>query len=208
MNIKEFINNTAPNKDDYLIEIISNNILNFYTIPERAYHNIDHVNECLKEFDNKPKDNLNDAQQNIIRYSLLYHDCIHFPKFKNNEIFSSNIAYVNLITLGFDDNFASQVCNAIRFTCHKCSTDYKIYQIVMDIDLSILGKDPEIFTGYENLIKLEYDFVNMEDYKKGRIKVLNSFLSKKHIYHTSYYRDKYEKQAIKNITELIRNLNK
>ena len=76
-------------------------------------------------------------------------------------------------------------------------------QLILDIDLSILGQLPELFETYEKRIRLEYSWVSAEDYKIGRAKVLNSFLDRPLIYNTDRFVKLYEHQAIENIIKAL-----
>jgi predicted metal-dependent HD superfamily phosphohydrolase len=68
-----------------------------------------------------------------------------------------------------------------------------------DADLSILGKDNDVYTNYCQQIRKEYKYYPDIIYKPGRQKVLNHFLGMKHIYKTPYFQDLYEEKARKNL---------
>ena len=72
-----------------------------------------------------------------------------------------------------------------------------------DIDLAILGQSPDLFGAYDRGIREEYSWVPEDDYRKGRIAVLQSFLERKSIYSTDYFRSEYEEKARKNLCRAI-----
>ena len=73
----------------------------------------------------------------------------------------------------------------------------------MDIDLSILGRAPDVFEKYEADIRQEYRWVPSVIYNRKRADVLDSFLQRERIYLTQPFFDKYEKPARENIEKSI-----
>jgi predicted metal-dependent HD superfamily phosphohydrolase len=79
--------------------------------------------------------------------------------------------------------------------------------LLVDIDLSILGRSEYVFHNYECQIWREYEkVVPREQFRIGRAKVLESFLSRPVIYNTEFFRAKYEEQARKNLTRSLERL--
>ena len=76
----------------------------------------------------------------------------------------------------------------------------------MDADLAILGADDDLYNLYTRQIRKEYKFYPDLLYKPGRRKVLQHFLQMDSIYKTSYFKDKYEWQARKNIKRELMDL--
>ena len=76
----------------------------------------------------------------------------------------------------------------------------------LDMDLSILGAAPEVFTAYEAAIRKEYAFVPAADYRQGRSAILKSFLAREQLYFTAYFRDRLEPQARQNLQQSLARL--
>jgi predicted metal-dependent HD superfamily phosphohydrolase len=76
----------------------------------------------------------------------------------------------------------------------------------VDIDLSILGQPPERFWEYESQIRREYEWVPENVFTEKRAEILQQFLSRKTIYGTSYFFEKYERQARINLAASIQKL--
>jgi predicted metal-dependent HD superfamily phosphohydrolase len=89
-------------------------------------------------------------------------------------------------------------------------------KVIHDLDLAILGSDPEEYEKYEKLIRKEYSFVEDKVFAQGRLQVLEQFVKKngsetdhkKTLYLTQYFQDHYEKKAIDNILREMDNIRK
>ena len=174
-----------------------------YSQPGRRYHNLDHVKQCLDELEQWEE--LNILPNRDIEFALWYHDAIYCTdNTRDNERESALLAYQVTQSEEFEHKIESNIADLIIATRHDGNGHNSAYDIIADIDLSILGKKPEIFHKYCDNIRKEYAQYSDNDYKTGRIKVLNKFLNKERIYNTTYFHTKYEKQARKNITKEIK----
>jgi predicted metal-dependent HD superfamily phosphohydrolase len=68
-----------------------------------------------------------------------------------------------------------------------------------DADLSILGSSPDVYQLYSQQVRQEYSIYPDLLYKAGRKKMLLHFLEMEHIYKTSFFRNKYETTARRNL---------
>jgi predicted metal-dependent HD superfamily phosphohydrolase len=78
--------------------------------------------------------------------------------------------------------------------------------LVLDIDLSILAADEAAFDEYDRSIRAEYQWVPESSYRQARAEILESFIQRKHIYHTALYRKRYESSARRNIERALARL--
>jgi len=184
------------------IEYIEKALINLYKYPKREYHNWGHIEVCLHELDAVNLPGI-DEFKDLIAIAIYYHDCIYDPENKDNEERSAERAFMDLLALGFLPQYAQWVYDHIMLTTHKKHSVYISGQLLMDIDLSILGKDTQTFQAYEEGIRQEYNFVSEDIYNLNRVKFLRSLLEKDIIYQTEYFRDRYEKSAKENITNCI-----
>ena len=76
-------------------------------------------------------------------------------------------------------------------------------QILVDMDLAILGRPEPEFDEYERQIRSEYAWVPDELFAKGRTSILKSFLARPCIYTTDAFRTKYENSARENLARSI-----
>lgn len=186
-----------------------------YNEPHRHYHNVDHVIHCLKEFQEARHLAEN---PNVVEFSLFEHDVIYDPRDVNggNEGLSAELAVEHCRELGFPEVFAEKVSKFVRATAHL-STNHvygsnRDIDLILDIDLAILGQSEEIFEEYNKGIEKEYSWVKEkygeEFYRERRAKVLEKFLKKKPLYLTDHFRDKYEEKAKENLHMKVTELTK
>ncbi|XP_014257749.1 uncharacterized protein LOC106671364 isoform X2 [Cimex lectularius] len=69
----------------------------------------------------------------------------------------------------------------------------------LDLDMVILGSEPDVYAEYWDKEREEYDFLPVDMYNSLRVKVLRTFLLIPNIFATKEFRDKYEENARKNI---------
>jgi len=167
-------------------------IHSLYQEEHRAYHNLDHVADCLKKLDEWPTQVPN---RNAVELALWLHDIVYDTKRTDNESTSAGLAKHYLE----DHPLSEDVFELILATRHHAAQMTEAEYILCDIDLSILGSSPETYKTYSDAIKHEYSWVPEDMFLQSRIKVLQSFVEREFIYYTSHYRKKVESAARTNI---------
>ena len=76
-------------------------------------------------------------------------------------------------------------------------------QLIVDIDLAILGQYDAVYRQFERNVRREYFFVRWPRYVAGRSAVLQGFLDRPHIYGTDYFAQRYEAQARANLQQAL-----
>ncbi len=170
-----------------------------YTEPHRAYHNLKHIDHCLRELDEVRALSSNAA---LIELAIWFHDVIYDPRSKENEEQSAQIAS-NVLTAAKLDGMIKPLCNLILATKHNRHATDPDQQILIDIDLSILGQPSPAFSEYEKSIRQEYSWVPENDFRTARAKILRSFLDRTTIFSTATFQKKYESTARKNLENSI-----
>jgi predicted metal-dependent HD superfamily phosphohydrolase len=74
------------------------------------------------------------------------------------------------------------------------------------VDLSIPGREAEVFWRYEGDIRKEYAWVPEDLFRRERVKILRGFLDRPQIYYHQEYREKFETQARSNLEQAIARL--
>jgi predicted metal-dependent HD superfamily phosphohydrolase len=174
-------------------------IIDQYGSNERAYHNLGHIKQCLQELDGA-RDLADNAD--AIEMAIWFHDLVYDTKQKDNEEKSAE-EFFNKTELLLPEEFRKKVVDLIFATKHQELPEDLDSQIMVDIDLTILGQPEEKFNEYENKIREEYSWVSQEDFLSGRKKVLESFLARQKIYLTDFFRSKYEAEARTNLNRSV-----
>ena len=175
-----------------------------YSEKSRFYHNLIHVKSLLNLFES-----LEDKIQNrnAVRFAIWFHDVIYNSRRNDNEAESARLASETLVKLDVNTETIEFVGDLILDTKshsgRNLSYDAKLF---LDMDLAILGTSEAIYKEYSKAIRTEYSWVSESTYRKGRKKVLKSFIERKRIYFTDEMKIRYEGQARKNISSEIRSL--
>lgn len=170
-----------------------------------AYHNLTHIAGCLNFFN---QNCARVANARAVAVALWYHDVVYHPQRKDNERQSALYAQVHLVKLGYKagDTFVSDVERLIMATTHAGGLTARDEQLIADIDLVILGTHPEKYQEYSRAIRLEYIHVPEDDYRAGRVKVLQKFLDRPQIYYGDIFRMSFEDSARKNLKNEVKAL--
>jgi len=176
-----------------------------YAEPHRAYHNTVHLQDCLTQFDSV-RASANQPDQ--LEMALWFHDAIYNPHAADNEAQSAAWAIQALTQGGIALTLAEQVAEFILATQHQAlpqedGTKLGDAQLMVDVDLSILGRDPAIFDDYDRQIRLEYHWVPEKQFCERRAQLLTGFLCRPVIYQTEHFYNRYEAQAKQNLTRAI-----
>ena len=170
-----------------------------YCDPPRAYHNLNHISDCLDQLDQFVTPS---PDQQALEFAIWYHDLIYDSKAADNETRSATEAERFLVGLPM----VSQVVGLILATRHLASDLSEDCQRMVDIDLSILGRSEEIYDRYASAIRNEYNWVPHEAYIQGRSEVLRGFLDRASIYSTPAFQVLYEDAARLNLQRELENL--
>ncbi|CAK8718812.1 Putative metal-dependent phosphohydrolase, HD superfamily [Candidatus Electrothrix aarhusensis] len=166
-----------------------------YTEPGRYYHTDKHVGECLAHLQPLRHQATRPAE---IEVALWFHDAVYDTRRTDNEEQSAEWAVKFLESSKVDPVVRDRVSRLIMVT--KTHDPYDADTALMtDIDLSILGAQPHMFEQYDTDIRREYSWIPGEQFRRGRIQVLNNFLERAEIYKTSYFLANYEQQARLNL---------
>ncbi|MBI2922085.1 MAG: hypothetical protein HYY18_13450 [Planctomycetes bacterium] len=79
---------------------------------------------------------------------------------------------------------------------------------LVDIDLGILGADPEAYRRYETAIRREYRLVPGLLFRRKRAELLEGFLARPRLYLTDHFHARLEAPARRNLADAVRQLRK
>lgn len=174
-----------------------------YVSKKRHYHTLQHLEACYQQL---VPVLTNFKSKEALLFALAFHDYIYKIPGNHNEELSAEAAIAFLKRYSVASAHLEWIDSAIRKTkTHDYSHDESI-NLFTDADMAILGAEASIYIRYKHAVRKEYALYPDFLYKPGRKKVLQAFLEKPRIYHTSYFYDKFEKQARSNIAAEIATL--
>ncbi len=187
-------------------------LISAYTNPGRQYHNFKHIARTLKDFHEhgflntyqpKPRPMVEMEFPIAMELAIWFHDVHYVPNDPLNEQKSADIAANWLF--GLPKNVIARVKELILATRHTVPIDPadKEAAFIIDLDLSILGKDEDIFDEYDSGIRHEFSKFSDLTYARGRIDFLNTILARERIFTHDYFFREYEEKARANITRTI-----
>ena len=182
-------------------------LMTAWSEPHRHYHDQRHLRECLALWMRWRK---HCERSGEVAIALWFLDAIYDPQDGSNELNSAAWAARALVRAGVDSDTAQCVHDLVMATQHDAppalgaSPDA---QLLMDIDLSILGSAPERFERYEQDLHKEYVKEYVKEYARvprfryhrARAQVLQSFLDRPRLYHGEAARALLQSQARLNL---------
>ncbi|WP_028008709.1 HD domain-containing protein [Solimonas flava] len=171
-----------------------------YSEPHRHYHTVQHLTECLALLEAVEDQADRPAE---VAIALWFHDAVYQPKRHDNEQKSADWASRSILAAGIDHSVADRIHGLILATRHNAAATGRDAQVLVDIDLAILGASPERFAEYEAQVRKEYAWAIGPLYRRGRRKVLEEFMARPTIYSTESFRSTREAQARINISRSL-----
>jgi predicted metal-dependent HD superfamily phosphohydrolase len=175
-----------------------------YDEPHRAYHSASHVLACLRLLDDPEVKALAASLPEVLA-AIWFHDAVYDPRARDNEEASARLASEVLGRAGVAPEAIARIAAHVRATKDHVATSPDA-QLVIDVDLSILGESPEVYARFEDAIRREYAWVPPADYAAGRAAVLGQFLARAAVYGTPLFRARYEARARENVAAAIAKL--
>ncbi len=174
-----------------------------YSESHRHYHTGDHIIDCLSKLDSVIELAENAAE---VEFAIWFHDAIYKPYASDNELKSADWAKRFLESSSSNKINAENVHRHIMATLHNAPANNSDSNLLVDIDLSILGSESDIYQSFETSVKKEYKWVPNFIYRKKRRAILLSFLERDTIYSNNYFQEKYEKKARRNLKAAVASL--
>lgn len=178
-------------------------LLAAYAQPERHYHNLQHIAECLRELESTRS--ISTASR-FIAAALWFHDAIYDPRSPTNEEDSAALAIECLTAAQIDPAAITRIRDLILCTKRHDPAGIPDAALLIDIDLAILGQPPPRFWDYEAAIRAEYAWVPWATYAEKRAAILTHFLHRPAIYRTESFQTRYEAPARANLTAALARL--
>lgn len=170
--------------------------LRAYAEPHRAYHTRQHLTECL---------NLLDQARHLcthgeeIAAALWFHDAIYQPRRNDNEARSGEWLTQVATEVGVAPQRIARLSALVMATRHQAIPHDHDAQVLVDIDLAILGAPLQRFEEYEGQVRQEYRWVPWFLYRRKRAAILAGFLNRSRIYSTEPFFKQFEDTARDNL---------
>lgn len=168
----------------------------------RRYHTLAHLAACLVEFDGARHLAQSPAE---VELALWYHDAVYRTWRTDNEALSAEWAH-RFVKAAAGEEAADRVRDLVLATAHQAHSPVEDAALVVDIDLSILGKPAAEFDEFERNVRREYWWVPRRRFAHARGRILGAFLERPCIYHWPEFRDRYESAARSNLQRAMRAL--
>jgi predicted metal-dependent HD superfamily phosphohydrolase len=175
----------------------------YYSETHRKYHNSTHIIDCLQQW---RVCEVAASHPDEVELALWFHDAIYDLRANDNELKSAQMAGEFLRQQNSVESTVARVEANIVATMHQASPDKLDQQIVVDVDLSILGRAAAEYDQFEDRIRDEYSWVPHDVFCQKRSEILQSFLDRDRIYSTPWFTDRYESQARNNLARAIATL--
>ena len=175
-------------------------LLHAYSEPQRKYHTLQHLGECLALFELHRRFAMEPGE---VELALWFHDAVYDVHAGDNEARSADWAAQALRSGAVAERRIEHVRSHILATRHDAVPSGPDQQLVIDIDLAILGASSERYAEYEQQVRDEYDWVPVHLFRIKRKALLQEFLRRPRIYGTDAIFARREKAARANLKASI-----
>jgi predicted metal-dependent HD superfamily phosphohydrolase len=175
--------------------------------PHRHYHSLRHLQECLQLLERWGRDMI---ARHEIGIALWFHDAVYDPRRDDNEDRSARWAVTVLRDLGVPEDIRRRVGKLIRATrylspiANAQADRFDGLDLMLDIDLAILGADRARFEEYERQVRLEHPHVPDEAFARARADFVEALLGTSPLFRTELARAELEARARDNLQRSLR----
>ncbi|CAA9429455.1 MAG: COG4339 metal-dependent phosphohydrolase, HD superfamily [uncultured Ramlibacter sp.] len=180
-----------------------NQLVAAYSEPHRHYHTLQHLRECLAHAEATAMLARRPAE---VTLALWFHDAVYDPRRSDNEERSAEWARSSVLAARCDAQVAQRVGAMVLATQRHNGGDDPDTQLLLDIDLSILGAASPRFDEYERQVRAEYAHVADDAFRIGRSRLLAALLDRDRIYQTKAFHDALEARARENLSRSLQKL--
>jgi predicted metal-dependent HD superfamily phosphohydrolase len=174
-----------------------------YAEPRRRYHTARHLDECFATLASIRARVSRPAE---VELALWFHDAIYDPKRGDNEARSAEWARAVLASAGTGADVGERVAALILATRHDATPSGADAEVLVDVDLAILGAAPARFDEYERQVREEYDWMPPPIFARKRRAILERLLARPRLYATAQMQEAYEHRARSNLARSLERL--
>lgn len=181
-------------------QALFNQLIASYSERHRHYHTLQHLRECLQSLEAARTLAQRPAE---VELALWFHDAVYDVHRDDNEERSAEWAAMAVRNAGLQDAVAQRVHALVMATKHKALPAGIDAQVLVDVDLAILGAAEARFDESDMQIRREYAHVPEATFREGRCRVLRSFLERPRLYATEAFHQALEERARRNLARAI-----
>jgi len=177
-------------------------LLDAWNEPQRHYHTLRHLHDCLASFEIEPAMAMTEHPAEV-EIALWFHDAVYDPRAADNEQRSADWATQALSEASVDAAALVRVHALVMATRHAVEPEGRDAEVLVDIDLAILGAGRERFDEYEVEVREEYAWVPGPVFRHKRRQILAEFLARPRIYATPLFAERLEAAARDNLAHAL-----
>jgi predicted metal-dependent HD superfamily phosphohydrolase len=204
--------------DDHYHDDWFNRLYRQHNEAGRFYHTSVHLKEILEYLELlalEQQTNLGvpTATTTEIRFATFFHDAVYNPQSSRNEqdsakLFQEFCKQAKIIPESTKNTVVRLILatekHQVLLANDDDVDDESLQQLFLDLDMAVLGKQPEAYLAYAALIRKEYAFVPREVYCEKRAAILESFLERRRIYLSELlFHEAFEATARRNLQSEI-----
>jgi predicted metal-dependent HD superfamily phosphohydrolase len=180
----------------------SETFIKHYTELQRHYHTLEHVGAMIRSLD-ECRDLICDKSAVVL--AIFFHDIVYDPRGKDNEAESVKVFEDFAGSLGLAEPMTKRVTELIERTITHtlpCGEDGRVdedMKLFLDFDLEVLSRSREEYDIYAKQIRKEYGHYKENEYRKGRLKVLQGFMERDRLYFSEKFYAENEEAARRNL---------
>lgn len=166
--------------------------------PHRHYHDVRHLlqaNQALDEL------GLPVALDRPVRLAAWFHDIVYAGRPGLDEAASAELAE-HLLDGVVSANEVAEVARLVRLTAgHDPEPGDQAGEALCDADLSVLALPPGRYFCYVRDVRLDYAHVPNEDFRVGRLRVLDELLARESLFRTPRGQQDWTPEATRNLMD-------
>jgi predicted metal-dependent HD superfamily phosphohydrolase len=151
--------------------------------PHRHYHDVRHLGQCLDALNRiETEEPVADA----VRLAAWFHDAVYDGNPGVDEEASAELAEQLLPQAGIGAATVEEVARLVRLTVeHAPEPHDRAGAQLIDADLSILAESRARYDYYVREVRLDFEHVADDDFRRGRLAALEHLLRLEPLFHTS-----------------------
>lgn len=176
-----------------------------YAEPHRVYHGIDHITALAQLFTEIAQGPTWHAPIEVA-LAILFHDAIYEPGRPDNEARSADLALDLLRDTTIDRTRVADMIRATKTHDQLTHADDPDLAHFLDADMSIIGAPPPAYDAYAQAVRREFASIPTPMFDQGRAAFLTEQLARPTLFHTPYFRSRYEPAAKTNLARELATL--